>query len=141
MKTPAKILTIRWQRLTDERGATCPRCSSTGDAVVAVALELTTALQSLGIVVQTERRALTPAEFAADPLASNRIWIADRPLEDWLGATTGHSPCCDQCGDADCRTLEVDGASHEAVPRRLILKACLLAAAQLVGEPSLETEP
>lgn len=56
-------------------------------------------------------------------------------LTDLEDATTGQSPCCDQCGDAECRTLEVDGHRHETVPMNLILKAGLLAAAALMGEP------
>jgi hypothetical protein len=53
-------------------------------------------------------------------------------LEHWLGATTGASRCCSVCGETECRTLEVDGASFEAVPERLIVKAGLAAAASLL---------
>jgi hypothetical protein len=49
------------------------------------------------------------------------------------------------CGDSECRTLEVSGTTFEAIPERLILKAALLAAAQLLddttGWGTLTTRP
>lgn len=81
---------------------------------------------------------LSNAEFRADPGESNRIWIAGRPLEEWLGASTGSSPCCDQCGDDPCRTVEVDGVTLEAIPAEVIVRAGLMAAADLTrGAPPL----
>lgn len=129
-----KILLIRWQRLTDAHGGTCPRCSNTGDAVVECVERLRLSLRPLGIDVQDERRELTAAEFSTNPLASNRIWIGGKSIEDWLGASVGQSACCDQCGDAECRTLGIDGVHHESVPAHLILRAGLLAAAELLTE-------
>lgn len=127
-----KIMHIRWQRLTDVKGGTCSRCASTGDAVAESVARLSDALSRLGIEVRAERRELSADEFASDPLASNRIWLAGKSIEEWLGATVGRSACCDQCGGAECRTLEIGGIRHEAVPTNLILKAGLLAAAELM---------
>lgn len=59
--------------------------------------------------------------------------LRSRGWRDWLGATAGASQCCAVCGDNDCRTLEVDGSSFEAVPERLIIKAGLAAAASLLA--------
>lgn len=126
-----KTLTIRWQRLVDEHGQTCDRCGATEVAVRRAAADLQQALHILGIEVRLETSTLSPASFAQAPLESNRLWIADVPLEQWLGATTGQSRCCSACGDASCRTLSISGTTYEAVPADLIVKAGLLAAAQL----------
>lgn len=128
----AKILTIKWQRLLYD-GQTCPRCGSTGDEVDKAVTTLRQSLASLGIVVVLEKGELSLAEFKQDTLQSNAIAINGRLLEDWLGAQTGQSECCDVCGPNDCRTLNVAGVSHEVVPAELIVKAGLLAAAQLLG--------
>ena len=124
-------LEITWQRLVDAAGCTCPRCGSTGEAVHEARDALASALEPLGIDVALETREITDAEFRADPSQSNRIWLAGRPLEEWVGATSGSSQCCDQCGDDHCRTVEVDGAVLEAVPAELIIRAGLVAAASL----------
>ena len=129
-------LEIIWQRLTDDAGATCPRCGSTGAAVNEAQGSLAAALAPLGIDVVVATRELTDAEFRRDPSQSNRIWLGGRPLEDWLGATAGSSPCCDQCGDDPCRTVEVDGTTHEAIPADVIVRAGLAAAASLVSTAS-----
>lgn len=123
---------MRWQRLLDESNQTCPRCGSTeAETERAVGL-LRQALKPLGIEVALAKEALTPEAFAAAPLESNRIWIGGAPIEWWLSATNGQSPCCDACGDADCRTLTVDGRTYEGIPAELIVKAGLLAAARLI---------
>jgi hypothetical protein len=128
-----KTLTLTWQRLLDARGGTCPRCRETGDEVAAAAKTLAKALRPLGIALRTERKALSPAAFRRLPSSSNRIWVGGRPLEDWLGATTGESRCCGSCGDARCRTVELGGASHAAVPARLVVGAGLMAAGRLLA--------
>ena len=134
-------LPIVWQRLLDDAGDTCPRCATTGEAVTASVERLRAVLAPLGIEPKLEVLALDAAAFARDPLASNRVWIAGRPLEDWLGAETGRSPCCDACGDAECRTLELDGQRHEAIPGELLLRAALLAVARLDWPTALPCLP
>jgi len=131
-----KTLTIRWQRLVNERGETCERCAATEQAVRDAAAALRQALHGLGIAVRLETDMLGPAGFAEAPLESNRLWLDDIPLEQWLGASSGASPCCSACGNAHCRTLELAGQSHEAIPAELIIRAGLLAAAQLLGRPA-----
>lgn len=126
-----KTLTIRWQRLVDEHGQTCDRCGATEAAVTRAAADLRQALHILGIEVRLETSALSPARFAQAPLESNRLWIDDVPLEQWLGASTGASRCCSACGDASCRTLSVADMTYEAIPAELIIKAGLLAVARL----------
>lgn len=128
-------LTIAWQRLVDA-GQTCPRCADTGSEVRAAAATLTAALAPLGLTVRLIEGTIDLAEFEQAPLESNRVLIAGRPVEEWLGGATGQSPCCDVCGPNDCRTITVDGATHETVPADLIIRAGLLAAADLLAQPS-----
>lgn len=135
-----KKLKIVWQRLVDERGQTCDRCGTTETAVKEAVQMLKRALKELGIDVVLEKKILRPSTFLKDPLESNRIWVAGKPIEKWLSATSGQSRCCSTCGDSDCRTVTVDGNTYEAIPAELIVKAGLLAGAQLLhGEPGART--
>ncbi len=129
-----KILNITWQHLiTDERGQTCPRCGSTEQELDKAVSMLRQALSPLGIEVVLDKKVVTQEVFTRDALASNRIWINDRPLEEWLGADVGHSLCCDVCGDAECRTVEVEGEIYEAIPSDVIIRAGLVAASGMVS--------
>jgi hypothetical protein len=130
-----KALTIKWQRLLiDKGGKTCPRCGSTEKELEKAVHILKQSLAPLGIGVILQKRALAPAAFEKDVLESNRIWIADRPLEDWLGADIGQSLCCEVCGNAECRTVEVGKKVYETIPAHLIIKAGLAAASSMVAE-------
>ena len=133
-----KELTITWQRLIDSTGSTCPRCAGTHQQVQQAVDRLRAALEPLGVRPVLEMREIDPATFLQQPDQSNRIWVGGRPLEDWLGARSGSSQCCDACGDAECRTLEIDGTSHEVVPEALLVRAGLIAASQLF-DPTLST--
>ncbi len=127
MNGTRKALRIQWQRLVDE-GETCQRCGATEAALEEARRRLQESLAPWGITVVLEKTALDPAAFAQDPQQSNLVLINDRPLEDWLQAQTGQSPCCGPCGDADCRTLTVNGKVYEAIPAALIVQGGLLAA-------------
>lgn len=133
-----KELAITWQRLIDSTGSTCPRCAGTHQQVQQAVDRLRAALEPLGVRPVLETREIDPATFLQQPDQSNRIWVGGRPLEDWLGARSGSSQCCDACGDAECRTLEIDGTSHEVVPEALLVRAGLIAASQLF-DPTLST--
>jgi hypothetical protein len=131
-----KTLKILWQRLVDERGQTCDRCGTTETAVDEAVQKLKRSLKELGIDIVLEKKTLSTSTFLKNPLESNRIWVAGEPIEKWLLATSGQSKCCSTCGDSDCRTVTVDGKTYEAIPAELIVKAGLLAGAQLLhGEP------
>ena len=121
-----KTIKIVWQRLVDERGQTCPRCRATEQELHKAHRFLTKALLPLGIVFSLETRALDSQEFDRDPLQSNRLWIDNKPLEKWVKAETGASPCCGPCGEAECRTVTVEGQTFETIPAELIIKAALL---------------
>ena len=126
-------LHIVWQRLVDSRGRTCTRCGATREALERAVAKLKGALAPLGLEPTLETREIGDAAFKRDPSASNRIWIADRSLEEWLGARSGSSQCCSVCGDSECRTVELGETVFEEIPEELILKAALVAAAQALA--------
>ena len=127
-----KTLTITWKRLVKD-GETCQRCGSTQQNVLGALAKLEAALPPLGIQPALDTHELDDESFRADPSESNRIWIAGKPMEEWLGASVGKSPCCSVCGDLPCRTVEMGGAVYEAIPEELIVRAAMVAAAGMIG--------
>jgi hypothetical protein len=125
-----KTLKIQWQRLVIDN-QTCPRCGATEAEVNKAIQSLKQSLNPKAIEVVLEKRAIQQADFQKNPSKSNLILIAGRPLEDWLQARTGQSSCCGPCGDAECRTIDVQGKIYETIPAELIIKAGLIAANQL----------
>jgi hypothetical protein len=121
-------LPILWQRLVRD-GATCDRCGGAYAELQKALAMLDRELRPRGIEPFVELREIDEATFWADLSASNRIWIAGVPLEDWLGAGVGKSRCCAACGDADCRTVMVDQMTFETIPADLIVRAAQRAAA------------
>ena len=113
----------------EETGQTCPRCGSTGSEVEKAVHTLDQSLAPLGIEVVLQKETITPADFANDVLQSNMIWIEGKPLEEWLKGRVGQSTCCDVCGDAQCRTIELDKQTYEVIPAILIVRAGLVVAA------------
>src|SRR5512135_962302 len=137
-----KTLVIEWQRLLDEQKKTCERCGSTEQEVEKAASSLEQELTPLGIDVSLVKKAIDPESFKRDVLQSNKILIAGKTLEEWLGAGTGQSPCCEVCGDAECRTVEFANQTYETIPAHLIVKAGLRAASQVfhVKVPQLDQQ-
>ena len=135
-------LPIRWQRLVSAEGTTCDRCGGTYEEMMRAMDSLRASLLPLGMEPVIEIVAMDEATFKADPSQSNRIWIAGRPMEEWLDARVGSSPCCSVCGDAECRTLSVAGITHETIPHELFLEAaCRAAAALLVDGAGARRSP
>lgn len=136
-----KTLIIEWQRLLDKNKKTCPRCGSTEQEIEKAVTSLNRELKPFEINISLVKKAIKPETFRKDVLQSNKIVIAGTTLEEWLGAETGQSPCCEVCGDAECRTVEYADRSHETIPADLIVKAGLLAASQIFNvklpEPGL----
>ena len=130
-------VTIRWQRLVGEQGGTCARCGGTETEVQQATAQLERSLAALGVTVVLEQQSLDVDTFIRDVAASNRIWINDRPLEDWLGADVGASSCtfcCTEAGvDVECRTVVHDGRTFETIPASLIVQAGLMAAAHTLS--------
>ncbi len=135
-------LTIEWQRLLDEQKQTCPRCGTTEQEVEKAVRELSRVLADSDIAAELVKKSIDPETFSKDALQSNKIVIAGKTLEEWLGATTGQSKCCEVCGESECRTVEYGGDTHEAVPADLIVRAGVTAAAYLfkLKPPQLKSQ-
>jgi hypothetical protein len=131
-----KKIHITWQRLVDEQGQTCDRCRDTEKELDKAVRFLQKSLAPGGVRFSVEKKALDSREVAQDPSQSNRLWIDGRPLEKWLGAKVGQSPCCGPCQGFECRTLEANGATYETIPAELIIKAGLLAVQRQVKKIS-----
>lgn len=128
-----KTLAITWQRLVDANKKTCDRCGSTRINLGRAVKKLDEMLESMDIKVKLEEREIDLEAFSNNPSESNKIWIADKPIEYWLEANVASSQCCSVCGDSQCRTLEVDSLVFETIPEDLIIKAGLRAASEMVG--------
>jgi hypothetical protein len=126
------MLVLRWRRLLDEKGLTCPRCGTTEAELEKAYKVLEDVCRALGLEVELIKEAIKPEDFKKDPLRSNEIWINERPLEEWLGAKTESSLCCDVCGDNECRTVVIGSETYESIPSGLILKAALMALAEIL---------
>lgn len=131
-----KTIKIVWQRLVDDKGATCNRCGGTEQELDKAVRFLQKTLAPAGVRFSVEKKAMDMQEVAPDPSQSNRIWIDSRPLEKWLGAEVGKSACCGPCEGLECRTLEKNGTSHETIPAEMIIKGGLLAVQHLVNKIS-----
>jgi hypothetical protein len=134
--TKVNALKIEWQRFVSKSGGTCSRCELTQKEVKDAFRSLEESLAPLGIRVTLDEKTLDSAACAKDISQSNRIWIDEHLLEEWLGAEVGKSPCgvcCAELGaDVECRTIEVDGQIYEKIPAELIVKAGLVAASERV---------
>lgn len=131
-----KTLPIFWQRLVSEQGTTCPRCHSTGEELQRAVQKLKLALEPLGVTPELLVKEIDNASFRQDTLQSNQIRIAGHTIEHWLGGQTGSSQCCNECGDNECRTVELGGQRYEVIPEELLVRAGVIAAARLL-DPTL----
>lgn len=127
-----KPMHILWKRLVKD-GETCIRCGDTGRELKAAVAKLAAALHPLGIEPVLETQEIDEPAFKFNTSESNRVWIAGKPVEEWLGADVGMSRCCSVCGDSDCRTLEVGGRTYETIPEEQFIKAGLMAASQMIA--------
>ena len=127
-------LPIVWQRLVSADGRTCQRCDATYQHLQSAVAKLREVLKPLNIEPIFEFREIDERSFRNKPAESNRIWIDGKPVEEWLAASVGSSPCCSVCGDTPCRTMEMEGAVFEDIPEAVILKAALIAASGLIGQ-------
>jgi hypothetical protein len=130
---PRKVLHVTWQRLVDGTDATCPRCRDTETHLDDAVAFLRPLLAGQGIEILLQKKRIPPLFFKRHPLASNVISIEGKHLESWLQAETGRSPCCDICGDNECRTLTLEGKTCEAVPVDLIVRGILKAVETIFG--------
>lgn len=136
-----KSLPIIWQRLVSADGRTCDRCGATQQEMQRAVSKLKQALHPLGIEPTVEIREIDEKSFKANPSESNRIWIAGKPMEEWLGAKVGSSRCCLVCGESECRTVKMGAAEFETIPEVLVLKAALAAAGELLDATAEAPQP
>ena len=130
-----KQMPILWKRLV-KGGETCTRCGNTGRELEAAVAKLAASLQPLGIEPVLETQEIDEDAFKANPSESNRVWIAGKPIEEWLDAGVGMTRCCSVCGESDCRTLEMGGRTYETIPQEQFIKAGLMAGSQMLTGPS-----
>ena len=126
---------IVWKRLV-KGGETCTRCGNTRHELEAAVAKLAASLRPLGIEPVLETQEIDEDSFKTNPSESNRVWIAGKPIEDWLNANVGMSRCCSVCGDSDCRTLEVGGRIYETIPEEQFIQAGLMAGSQIMAPAS-----
>ena len=135
---PNRMITLRWQRLVDEADQTCERCGHTQTELRLAVGTLKRCLRPLNMEVVLKKTSIDPQTFAHNTSQSNRIFVADRPLEEWLGGKVGMSicgSCCHGLGEnVRCRTVTVDGQTYEAIPAAMIVRAGLLAAETALGQ-------
>lgn len=79
-----QTLVIVWQRLLSLQGQTCDRCAATELSLQQAVETLQQVVAPLQMQVVLHRQALTLSSSTQDPGASNRIWVADKPLEEWF---------------------------------------------------------
>ncbi len=125
-----KTLKIKWQRLVFQ-GEQCARCSSTEEEVEKAFQSLKQSLAHLGTNVLLEKKELSLETYKKDVLESNRIWIGERPLEEWLNAQVGQSLCRGPCCNNEIRTLEMGEKVYESITAEIIVKAGFIAASKL----------
>ena len=133
-----KQLEIVWKRLL-KGGQTCDRCGQTEAELERAVAKLRDCLNPTQFEIVLIKQEIDPETFKGSPSESNRIWIGEKSLEEWLGASVGMSKCCSACGDSDCRTVEVAGAVYETIPEDLIFRAGMLAALQQFQPDSTDT--
>ena len=129
-----RSLPIVWQQHVSPDGRTCDRCGATRQELERAVAVLGHALRPLGIEPHLEIVEIDEASFTANLAESNRLWIAGKPMEQWLDGTVGSSHCGSVCGGSECRTVEVKGTTCEVIPERVILKAALIASSELIDD-------
>jgi hypothetical protein len=115
-------LQIVWQRLVSPDG-TCDRCNATHDEIRQAAK-----LDAVLWIFSRTRDHEIDENPSHQSVWVNRIWLRRMVVVGWDQG----SRCCSVCGDAECRTMEVSGATFETIPEVLFLKAALVAAAQVL---------
>ena len=118
-----KNLTVEWRHY-DKEGATCARCSTTGQSLEEVIAGLRDELSPQGVrIVFTETK--LPEERISE---SNLILLNGIPLEELLAEATASENTCQSCScltgtETSCRTVVFEGKTHEEIPADLIRSA------------------
>lgn len=126
-----KELVIKWQRLM-YNGETCPRCSDTEKEIKKAIDALKKICENSNIKLKFKKEKITKKEFEKNPLESNRIFINNKPIENYINAKTGKSKCCNICGNTDCRTIIVKKNQFEVISSDIIIQAALTAISEIL---------
>ncbi|MBI5443793.1 MAG: DUF2703 domain-containing protein [Deltaproteobacteria bacterium] len=123
-----KELVIEWRHL-DSDGETCERCGDTGAALRETLEGMSAELREKRVEVRFTETRLGPDRIEE----SNLVLLNGVPLEQWLPGAVASENACGSCSDllgmaTCCRTVEIDGVTHEALPPDLIREAVLRAA-------------
>lgn len=118
-----KDLTIEWRHYVKE-GATCARCSATGQSLEEVIAGLRDELSPQGVRIVFTETKLTEERISE----SNLILLNGIPLEELLAEATASENACQSCScltgtETSCRTVEFEGKTHEEIPADLIRAA------------------
>lgn len=122
-----KTLHIEWRHYETE-GKTCERCATTGETLAQVLDGLAGTLRARGVEV-----AVTEVPVPESGMSqSNMILFNGIPLEEVLtGAAVTETPCpscsCLAGRETECRAVEFQGTTYEAIPPELIREALLKA--------------
>ena len=117
-------LDIEWQHI-EESGNTCIRCADTGETLEDAITKLAMECKPCGWDIHFKETRLSVDQIKQ----SNSILFNGKAIEDILPkakvAENHCQSCCEFTGDAEtyCRTLEVEGTIHEAIPAALIRQA------------------
>jgi len=122
-----KELNIEWMHY-DKEGETCTRCNNTGDNVKATLEAI-----SKDKTFKDAKINYKETKLEADKMPeSNTVLINGQKLEDILKATASenfcHSCSCLAGEGTNCRTIELNNKSYEAIPEELILEAIKIVA-------------
>jgi hypothetical protein len=123
-------LAIVWERY-DGDGGICHGCRATQHELAEAISTIQHALGPFGVEPHLEVLSIAEAQYRANPEQSNRIWIAGKPVEQWLNGTPKY-----RASRSPCRMVEIDGVTYAAIPHRLIVEAAILAASDLFFQGS-----
>jgi len=120
-------LTIEWRHY-DKEGATCVRCSATGQSLDEVVAALREELAPRGIRIAFTETKLTEEQIPE----SNLILFNGIPLEELLAGANFSENACPSCScltgtESSCRTVEFEGKFYEEIPADLIRRAAYIA--------------
>lgn len=127
MSEKHRSLIIEWRHL-EVGGATCDRCSQTGEAAMAAIERLRNDLSTCDVDVTFVDISLAEGEI----LNSNTIIFNGIPLEYLLDKASVTMTDCVSCGcltgkDTKCRAVLTDGVLHEVITADMIHTAALVA--------------
>lgn len=122
-----KKLSIEWKHF-DKDGATCKRCSQTGDNLNAVIKKLKNECASKNVEIEFQETKLPDSRMAE----SNQILIDGILLENLIPNTTTGVNYCDSCSDliddpegCNCRTVNQGENVYEEIPPNLVKQAIM----------------